>query len=126
MPSSGDCEFAVERPLRNGEACQFDCEMAAPVLIENANWHRSLELPQECEWKQGDSAGCVGRAGMRLPLVGDAQSATPAPKTFLRRKHRRGAAASRWSAIHPLVGPTKLFLTGTGLLMEAANVSERS
>lgn len=35
---------------------EFDTEMAAPVEIEDPNWHRSKPLLKECEWKQGDSA----------------------------------------------------------------------
>src|SRR4029077_5443177 len=30
--------------------------MAAPVEIEDANWHRSQQLHKECGWKRGDSA----------------------------------------------------------------------
>jgi hypothetical protein len=30
--------------------------MAAPVEIEDANWHRSKQLHKECGWKHGDSA----------------------------------------------------------------------
>jgi hypothetical protein len=41
MPSSGDCEVAVERALLETEALQFDSEMAAPVEMMDANWHRS-------------------------------------------------------------------------------------
>src|SRR5215472_5807673 len=53
---------------------QFDSEIAAPALkIKDPNWHRSHELHQECEWKQGDG-GCEqkrqGRKFRRLPLVG--------------------------------------------------------
>src|SRR5215471_7089947 len=53
---------------------QFDSEIAAPALkIKDPNWHRSHELHQECEWKQGDG-GCEqnreGRKFKRLPLVG--------------------------------------------------------
>ncbi len=48
----------------NGSA-EFDAEMAAPVEIEDPNWHRSEPLLKECEWKQGDSAGVnlEGRMG---------------------------------------------------------------
>jgi hypothetical protein len=27
-----------------------------PLQIENTNWHQSVSLPKECEWKQGESA----------------------------------------------------------------------
>jgi len=48
--------------------------------IEDSNWHRSKQLHQECEWKQGESAGknknlsLEGKAResvRRLPLVGN-------------------------------------------------------
>jgi hypothetical protein len=87
MPSSGDCEVAVERALLETEAHQFDTEMAAPVIRKDAKWHRSEQLHRECEWKQGDAAGAnVGRAGICLPLVGDRQYGSHDPKTFPRRK----------------------------------------
>jgi len=64
-------------------ARQVDTEMAAPVpWIEDPNWHRSEQLHQECEWKQGESARGRknpslekedGRTLWRLPLVGDRQ-----------------------------------------------------
>jgi hypothetical protein len=57
MPSSGDCEVTVERPLLETEMRQFDCEMAAPVIMKDANRHRSQPLHPECEWKQGDCGG---------------------------------------------------------------------
>jgi hypothetical protein len=57
MPSSGDCEVAVERPLLETGARQFDTEMAAPVILKDANRHRSQQLHQECAWKQGDCGG---------------------------------------------------------------------
>jgi hypothetical protein len=38
--------------------------MAAPVEIENPNWHRSELLLYECEWKQGN-LGIVNREGRR-------------------------------------------------------------
>jgi hypothetical protein len=44
-----------------------------PLQIVNSNWHRSKSLPQECEWKQGESAVVkLGTAAgiQRLPLVG--------------------------------------------------------
>jgi hypothetical protein len=101
MPSSGDCVLAVERALLETEVHQFDTEMAAPVIMKNANRHRSQQLHPECEWKQGDCGGgeyreepesasrwsgmgtierttkkpfLEGRSiegGSRLPLVGD-------------------------------------------------------
>jgi len=57
MPSSGDCEVAVERALLGTAAHQFDTEMAAPVIIKDAKRHRSEQLHPECEWKQGDCGG---------------------------------------------------------------------
>jgi hypothetical protein len=42
--------------FRKSEAFQFGSEMAAPVEIEDANWHRSKQLHKECGWKRGDSA----------------------------------------------------------------------
>jgi len=73
-PSSGDCEVAAERALLETEVAEFGSEMAAPVEIEDPNWHRSEPLLKECEWKQGDSA--ASRSGKdagigRLPSVGN-------------------------------------------------------
>jgi hypothetical protein len=59
-PSSGDCAVVAERASGN-RGLQFDSEIAAPVEIENPNWHRSKPLHSECGWKQGESA--VGRWG---------------------------------------------------------------
>src|SRR5260370_9374937 len=39
--------------------------MAAPVEIEDANWHRSKQLNKECGWKRGDSAMVKPRWGRR-------------------------------------------------------------
>lgn len=84
MPSSGDCEVAVERVLLETEAHQFDTEMAAPVIMKDANRHRSQPLHPECEWKQGDCGGgeIQGGTGIGLPLVGDGQYRTYDQKTF--------------------------------------------
>ena len=70
MPSSGDCEVAVERALLETEARQFDTEMAAPVIRKDAKRHRSEPLQRECEWKQGDAAGVKRGEGRQLPPVG--------------------------------------------------------
>jgi hypothetical protein len=87
MPSSGDCELAVERPLLETEARQFDTEMAAPVIRKDAKRHRSEQLQPECEWKQGDAAGVnKGGTGIGLPLVGGRQCGSHDQKTFPRRK----------------------------------------
>ena len=59
-PSSGDCEVAAERSESWNRDVQFGTEMAAPVEIEDTNWHRS-KAPSECEWKQGDRRGRVAR-----------------------------------------------------------------
>jgi len=47
---------ARKRTLLAREAVQFGSEMAAPVDIKDANWHRSKQLHKECGWKRGDSA----------------------------------------------------------------------
>ena len=70
MPSSGDCEVTVERPLLETEARQFDTEMAAPVSMKDANRHRSQQLHRECEWKQGDAAGVNTGSNRNRPPVG--------------------------------------------------------
>jgi len=44
------------------EADQFDTEMAAPVEIEDPNWHRSGSSHEECEWKPGESAMGAGKS----------------------------------------------------------------
>ena len=54
---------------------QFGSEMAAPVEIEDPNWHRSKPLHKECGWKRDDST------------------------VVKLRKQRRSLCASRWSAI---------------------------
>ena len=75
MPSSGDCEVAVERAVLETDTHQFDTEMAAPVIMKDAKRHRSQPLQRECEWKQGDTAGGnTGRTRIGLPLVGDEPS----------------------------------------------------
>ncbi len=70
MPSSGDCEVAVERALLETEAHQFDSEMAAPVIMKDAKRHRSEQLHRECEWKQGDAAGVNKGRNRNRPPVG--------------------------------------------------------
>jgi hypothetical protein len=61
--------------------------MAAPVEIEDANWHRSKQLHKECGWKRGDSAIVNlengARSLARLPLVGDQQSLLERPTPAL-------------------------------------------
>src|ERR1700719_887982 len=57
MPSSGDCEVAVERVLLNTEPHQLHAEIAARVIMKDAKRHRSQPLHPECEWKQGDCGG---------------------------------------------------------------------
>jgi len=50
--------------------------MAAPVEIEDPNWHGSKQLHKECEWKRDDSTMAKLRkecGSLRLPLVGDQQ-----------------------------------------------------
>src|SRR5579862_7389142 len=67
--------------------------MAAPGRIEDPNWHRSRELPQECEWKQGESARGKktflrrqeGGRSWRLPLVGEAVVRFAVPEKVLTR-----------------------------------------
>lgn len=84
MPSSGDCEVAVERAVLETEAHQFETEMAAPVIMKDAKRHRSQQLQRECEWKQGDTAGMkTGRTRIGLPLVGDGLSGRTTQKPFL-------------------------------------------
>jgi hypothetical protein len=70
MPSSGDCEGAVERAFLEAEAHQFDTEMAAPVIMKDAKRHRSQQLQRECEWKQGDTAGANTGRNRNQPPVG--------------------------------------------------------
>jgi hypothetical protein len=71
--------------------------MAAPVEIEDANWHRSQQLHKECGWKRDDS-------------------------TMVKlRKERGNLCASRWSAISILAGATKTGVDSGGLLMEVAD-----
>jgi hypothetical protein len=88
MPSSGDCEVTVERPLLETEMRQFDCEMAAPVIMKDANRHRSQPLQPECEWKQGDCGGGKYReepeSASRWSAMGSLDSRSK--KTFPRRK----------------------------------------
>jgi hypothetical protein len=57
--------------------------MAAPVEIEDANWHRSKQLQRECGWKRGDSA---------MVKFG---------------KGRDNLRATRWSAISHFAGAMK-------------------
>jgi hypothetical protein len=84
MPSSGDCEVAVERVLLETEAHQFDAETAAPVIMKDANRHRSQPLHPECERKQGDCGGGEYR--------------------------EEPESAPRWSAINRIGDTTKLTL----------------
>src|SRR5215472_12275468 len=90
---------------------QFDSEIAAPALkIKDPNWHRSHELHQECEWKQGDG-GCEqkreGRKFRRLPLVGGHPCGWHDQKTkpFPPREKFGWEYASRWSEV-AIVGDT--------------------
>src|SRR5215472_13683701 len=90
---------------------QFDSEIAAPALkIKDPNWHRSHELHQECEWKQGDG-GCEqkrqGRKFRRLPLVGGHRCGWHDQKTkpFPPREKFGREYASRWSEV-AIVGDT--------------------
>lgn len=109
MPSSGDCEVAVERAVLETEAHQFDAEMAAPVIRKDAKWHRSQPLQRECEWKQGDTAGVhTGRTRIGLPLVGDEPSGRTIKKPFLEGRCLGADRASRWSAIHRIGDTTKI------------------
>jgi hypothetical protein len=100
MPSSGDCEVTVERPLLETEMRQFDCEMAAPVIMKDANRHRSQPLQPECEWKQGDCGGGKYReepeSASRWSAMGSLDSRSK--KTFPRRKVNGGGSRL------PLVG----------------------
>ena len=77
--------------------------MAAPVEIEDPNWHRSETLQKECEWKQGDSAGVnLGRTRKywRLPLVGRDLDKGTRPEQLSKKGGRLTMrSASRWSAI---------------------------
>jgi len=70
--------------------------MAAPVEIEDANWHRSKQLHKECGWKRGDSA----MVNPDRDAGGDRGGSTQRQE-FTGRKRRR-----------------KTDLTLTGLLME--------
>jgi hypothetical protein len=56
------------------EAVQFGSEMAAPVEIDDANWHRSKQLHKECGWKRDDSTIVKLRKERGNPLVGDQHS----------------------------------------------------
>jgi len=95
--SSGDCGDGDERTLLATEAVQFGSEMAAPLEIEDANWHRSEQLHKECGWKRGDSTIVKLRKG---------------------RENRR---ASRWSAIsHFGWNDPKLALTGAAFSWKCA------
>ncbi len=99
MPSSGDCEVVVERVLLETEALQFDTEMAAPVEMMDANWHRSEQLHRECEWKQGDAAGVDTGRNRNPPPVGRVSAVSDArSKSFLRRRTLEGRSRL------PLVG----------------------
>ena len=104
MPSSGDCGVAAERTLPETGTVQFGTEMAAPDFkIENTNWHRSVKLHQECEWKQGESAdGFRKDAQFFAPPVGRGSLFSVArPKTFPIRKDKGAGSvdASRWSVV---------------------------
>lgn len=73
--------MAVERTFPETKTFSSALRWQHPFRNENANWHRSKPLHQECEWKQGDPAvgkgkkpfleGKTGRTLWRLPLVGD-------------------------------------------------------
>src|SRR5258707_1195293 len=111
-PSSGDCEVAAERTLPETGTFQFGTEMAAPDFkIENTNWHRSVQLHQECEWKQGESAdGFRKDAQFFAPPVGRGSLfSVPRSKTFPIRKDKGAGSidASRWSGVKSVGDTTK-------------------
>src|SRR5579862_647650 len=89
--------------------------MAAPGRIEDPNWHRSRELPQECEWKQGESARGKktflrrqeGGRSWRLPLVGEAVVRFAVPEKVLTRP------AFSWKPRPQGSGQSRNMATGT-------------
>lgn len=111
MPSSGDCEVAVERAVLETEAHQFDTEMAAPVIMKDAKRHRSQPLQRECEWKQGDTAGGENRedpeSASRWSAMGRLE--VRSKNLFSEGGRLRDARASRWSAIHRIGDTTKIY-----------------
>jgi len=68
--------------------------MAAPVEIEDANWHRSKQLHKECGWKRGDSANAnLGKDAPKADVDFSWKFPTIRPLTPVRvrvlRRHRR-------------------------------------
>src|SRR6202163_4780145 len=102
--------------------------MAAPVEIEDPNWHRERNAPSK---RVRMEAGRVGGgrtrqgtgAGTALPLVAITPVVTgPKIKTVPQRVKRWLRRASRWSAVGRCGLTTKkqFGLDRDGLLMEAA------
>ena len=79
----------------------FSSEIAAPVQIEDANWHEGKCLHQECRWKRGDPA---------IVKFGDERESGAPP-------------VGRRSTVS-VTGPNQC-LTRGGLLMEVADYPER-
>jgi hypothetical protein len=112
------------------EAVHFDTEMAAPVEIEDPKRHRSGKLTKRVRMEAGRSG--VGSGEKSLRQQGGLISPFPFP---LRGKPGRAgsphaaknAAPPTRGAPPPCASPRKKsagYLTGDGLLMEAARASK--
>jgi hypothetical protein len=70
--------------------------MAAPEQnIEDPNWHRSISLHQECEWKQGESAVARNGYGRKITACGSKEANLHSPFPFPQGK----AGAGGWPAV---------------------------
>ena len=77
-----------------------------PFEIEDTNWHRSEQLHQECEWKQGESAvwkSGEGREVAAPPFGRRSALSVTRPKTALdtgRPSHGSRALQPRAFRLH--------------------------